>query len=172
LASIIECILFLSKQNIAFRGDNDDGVPNDENVNPGNFKSLTLFRAEAGDEALQKHLKYCHKNATYLSWKIQNELINICANFIRNILLNESINQNKFYAVIADETSDIFGTTQLSISIRFVSEEKDILIKEIFLGFVALSNTTAIGITEAIITFIKKCGLRIENIRGMFVILV
>ncbi|CAM4847026.1 unnamed protein product [Rotaria magnacalcarata] len=77
LASIIKCILFLSKQNIAFRGNDDDGQPNDENANP-----------------------------------------------------------------------------------------------EIFLGFVALSNTTAVGIAETIVAFIKKCGLRIENIRGTLPILI
>jgi hypothetical protein len=100
LASIIKCILFVSKQNIAFKGNDDNGLPNDENVNPGNFKSFILFRAEAGDEALQKHFSYCHNDAIYLSWKIQNELINSCACFIRNLLLNEIINQNTFYAVI------------------------------------------------------------------------
>jgi len=126
LASIIKCILFVSKQNIAFKGNDDNGLPNDENFNSGNFKSFILFRAEAGDEALQKHLIYCHNNTIYLNLRIQNELINSCACFIRNLLLNEIINQNTFYAVITDETSDVLGTTQLPISIRFVSDEKDI----------------------------------------------
>jgi hypothetical protein len=35
-----------------------------------------------------------------------------------------------------------------------------------------LSNTTAVGIAEAIVTFIQKCDLRIENIRGMLLILI
>jgi hypothetical protein len=103
---------------------------------------------------------------------IQNELINLCANSIRKYLLNELISQNKFYAVIADETADISGTEQLSISIRYVSEENDISIKEIFLGFTALSDLTAVGITKAIITSIKKYGLNIEQLRGMFLILI
>ncbi|CAF1228488.1 unnamed protein product [Rotaria sordida] len=166
LASIIKCILFLSKQNIAFRGNDKDEFLNDNNINPGNFTSLVLFTAEAGDQALQKHLNHHQKNATYLSWQTQNELINICARLIKNKLLNELTTTLKFYAIIADETSDLSGTEQLSISIRFVSDENDILIKEIFLGFEALSATTAVGIAKAITTFIQTSDLKIEKIRG------
>lgn len=166
LESIIKCILFLSKQNIAFRGNDEEEFLIDENSNPGNFKSLVLFRAEAGDQVLQKHINHHAKNATYLSGQIQNDLINICARFIRNQLLNEMISQNKFYAIIGDETADVSGTEQLSISVRFLSDEKDICIKEIFLGFVPLSDLSAHGITKKIITFIQSCGLKVENIRG------
>ena len=107
------------------------------------------------------------KKATYLSWQIQNEIIHICANSLRNQLLTELIDEQKFYAVIADETADISGTEQLSISIRFVSHENEISIKEVFLGFVALSDATAVGITKEIIEFIQQCGLNIEKLRGM-----
>ncbi|CAF1174859.1 unnamed protein product [Rotaria sordida] len=148
------------------QGNDKDEFLNDNNINPGNFKSLVLFTAEAGDQALQKHLNHHQKNATYLSWQTQNELINICARLIKNKLLNELITTQKFYAIIADETSDLSGTEQLSISIRFVSDENDILIKEIFLGFEALSDTTAVGIAKAIATFIQTSDLKIEKIRG------
>ena len=168
LHSLIKCILFLSKQNIAFRGRDDDGMPDRDNASQGNFKSLVSFRAEAGDQTLQTHLQRYRKNATYMSPSIQNALISICASFVRKNLLKEIINQNKFYAIIADETSDVSGTEQLSISIRYVSEENDIGIKEYYLGLAALSDPTAAGITQSIATFIKNCGLKIENIRGIF----
>ena len=88
--------------------------------------------------------------------------------FCSKKLLKEVINQNKFYAIIADETSDVSGTEQLSISIQYVSEENDIGIKECYLGFAVLSDPTEAGITQSIVTFIKNCGLKIENIRGIF----
>ncbi|CAF4282758.1 unnamed protein product, partial [Rotaria sordida] len=125
-----------------------------------------LLRAEAGDQTLQTHLQRHQKNATYMSPTIQNELTSICASFVRKHLLKELIDQNKFFAIIADETSDVSGTEQLSISIRYVSEENDICIEENFLGFAALSDLTAVGITQSIVTFIKNCGLKIENNRG------
>ncbi len=61
LASIVKCVLFLGEQNIAFRGNDDDGLPG-------------------------KHLDRHQKNATYMGADIQNELINICANSIRKYL--------------------------------------------------------------------------------------
>ena len=33
----------------------------------GNFRNLILFRIETGDSVLEKHLKNCSRNATYLS---------------------------------------------------------------------------------------------------------
>ncbi|CAM2727678.1 unnamed protein product, partial [Rotaria socialis] len=168
LASIIKCTLFLPRQNIAFRGNDENGILDDNNTNPGNFKSLVLFAADAGDQALQKYLNHHQKNATYLSWQTQNELVKICAMLIKNKLLNEVISTEKFYAIIADKTADISGTEKLSISIRFVSDENDISIKEVFLGFVALSHTTAADIAKAITTFIQASGLKIEKNRGIF----
>ena len=143
-------------------------MPDHDNASQGNFKSLVLFRAEDGDQTLQTHLQRYRKNATYMSSSIQNALISICASFVRKNLLKEIINRNKFSAIIADETSDVSGTEQLSISIRYVSEENDIGIKEYYLGFAALSDPTAAGISQSIVTFIKNCGLKIENIRGIF----
>jgi len=45
LASIIKCILFLGKQNKALRGNEEDGLPDHDNVHQGNFKSWISFRA-------------------------------------------------------------------------------------------------------------------------------
>jgi hypothetical protein len=67
LINLVRCILFLAKQNISFRGDDDDGIPEEDNRSQGNFRNLILFRIEAGDSVLDRHLKNCSKNATYLS---------------------------------------------------------------------------------------------------------
>lgn len=67
LVNVVRCLLFLAKQNIALRGDDDDGIPELDNRSQGNFRNLILFRIEAGDSVLDKHLTHCSKNATYLS---------------------------------------------------------------------------------------------------------
>ncbi|CAF4097017.1 unnamed protein product, partial [Rotaria sordida] len=139
----------------------------------GQFISKPLRSLKNATEYLSNHDK-CDYHKFSVSqatecisrWQTQNELINICARLIKNKLLNELINTQQFYAVIADETSDLSGTEELSISIRFVSDGNDVLIKEIFLGFVALPDTTAVGIAKVITTFIQASGLNTENIRG------
>ena len=55
----------------------------------GKFRSLIRFRADAGDTALQNHLSDFKKNATYLSPRIQNEIISICGDIaIRKVVEN------------------------------------------------------------------------------------
>lgn len=99
LCSILECIIFCGKQNIALRGhrnetiehmvlqaDQAESVPgdvvlfNDESSNPGNFLAQLEFRAKAGDAAILRDF-HLHASGTggrrvhYCSATSQNELI-------------------------------------------------------------------------------------------------
>jgi hypothetical protein len=169
LVSIVKCLLFLTGQNLALRGHDDDGLPCEVNLHQGNFKTLIAFRAEAGDAVLAKHLQTCAKNASYLSPRIQNELIILSAHIVRAKLIRELIDKRLFYSLLADETSDISGREQLSISVRYVSSEPDTsgeFIHEVFLGFMPLENLTAIAVASKICEFLKNIGLSIDLIRG------
>ena len=70
LHSIISCIVYCGRQNIALRGhvESTDG----EN-NSGNFLALLKFRA--GDEVLANHFSQATNRVKYTSPTIQNELI-------------------------------------------------------------------------------------------------
>ncbi|CAF4564992.1 unnamed protein product [Rotaria sp. Silwood2] len=172
LVGIVRCLLFLAKQNLALRGDDDDGLPDEDNRSQGNFRSLIQFRIEAGDTALEKHLNRCAKNAMYLSPMIQNELITIAACMVRNELLRELIEGDKFFSIIADETTDVTGLSQLSLTIRFLSKTNSVEIKEVFVGFKPLSDLTAPGISCLILEFLRSIGLNMEKIRGRILIFI
>ena len=67
---------------------------------------------------MQRHLQSSAKNARYTSKMIQDELITICGDMIRNRVLDD-IRQAGFYSVIADEAiSDSANDEQLVISIQ------------------------------------------------------
>lgn len=169
LVSILKCLLFLAGQNLAFRGHDGDGLPCDVNLHQENFKNLINFRAEAGDTVLAKHLETCAKNASYLSPQIQNELILLSARIVREKIIHELIDKRLFYSLLADETSDISGREQLSVSVRYVSSTPDSngqLIYEAFLGFIPLENLTAIAVASKICEFLTSIGLSIDLIRG------
>ena len=169
LISIVKCILFLASQNIALRGHDDDGIPDNVNMHLGNFKNLIAFRAEAGDSILAKHLKTCPKNASYLSPRVQNELILLSASIVRGKLIRDLIENRLYYSLLADETADTSGTEQLSISVRYVSpvpDDNGELIHEVFLGFVPLDNLKAVGVAEKLCSFVVGIGLSINLIRG------
>ncbi|CAF1400247.1 unnamed protein product [Rotaria sordida] len=77
------------------------------------------------------------------------------------------IDEKKFYSIIIDATSDISGTEQLSLSIRYLSRDNNqIQIKEEFIGFTPLSDSSAKGIFEKIIEYLRSTGLDLTYLRG------
>ena len=75
--AIGQTVHFLVKQNIPLRAHHDDSQYLElEHVNTGNFQELLkLFCCEAGDMCLKQHFELGHKNATYRSKRIQNQVI-------------------------------------------------------------------------------------------------
>lgn len=144
LKPIIESIIFLGRQNIALRGHNDSGNLFGENedkeveesstsvTNSGNFRALLKYRILSGDTLLEKHLKSKTSKATYISPKIQNDIIECCKNFIIEKIINE-VNESKFYSIIFDETTDISHVSQMSLILRYVHNN---IVKENFVAFI------------------------------------
>ena len=106
-----------------------------------------------------------------LSLEVQNELIVLSADCLRTELHRELIGQEKFYSIIVDETSDVSGTEQLSLVVRYVSDSPSIEIKEIFLGFAPLEDLSARAIFDVLFNMIRACGLKPESIRGEWAII-
>lgn len=116
--------------------------------NHGNFLALLQFRIQVGDHVLEKHLKTAAGNTLYTSKGIQNELINICGDLIRENILRK-IREVVFFTVIADEATDASNDEQLAISIRFLD---DGISSESFLGFIeCLSGVSGEAIADNIL---------------------
>ena len=92
LVPIIETILFLGRQELAFRGHRGESAKlniAEPNENDGNFRAALRLRLRAGDSVLKEHLMSSGANAKYLSPKIQNEIINICGSMIIEKIVSE-----------------------------------------------------------------------------------
>ena len=100
---------------------------------------MLQFRIDAGDKVLEEHFKTAGKNCTYCSKTIQNELIEVCGDYIRNRLLEE-IREAQFFGISADEVADLSNREQMSLVVRFVDKDKNI--REEFLGFVQCDSGT------------------------------
>ena len=136
LRSIAATIIFCGKQAISLRGHRDDWsdlleCDDESRKQGGNFHALLQFRIAAGDEVLKEHLKTAQQNAIYTSKTIQNEIIVICGDLLRNKILKE-VREAQFFSVIADEATDVANDEQLSISVRYVNDTGP---QERFLGF-------------------------------------
>ena len=160
LTSVLECIKFCGQQGLALREHRfEDGA------NPGNFRALIDFRAQT-DNILSNHLEHSPRNARYLSSGIQNELIQVCGETIRESIIHDC-RLSQFFSVLADETTDVSTTEQLSICVRFVETTgSQIKLREEFLGFVAVTSTTGESIAEVILSTLEKWGLDVNLLRG------
>ena len=76
------------------------------------------------DPVLENLLKKLKGSVKYLSASIQNELIEILANRLKQQLVDE-IAESPFVSVIMDTTMDISKTDQLSKVFRYVTIDKN-----------------------------------------------
>ena len=78
--------------------------------------------------------------------------------------LLSSIHEATWYALVADETSDVANQEQLSVSIRWVTRAHEI--NEDFIGFVHVPQTTSDTVTAAIKDVLICCALPLAQCRG------
>ncbi|KAG8229080.1 hypothetical protein J437_LFUL010143 [Ladona fulva] len=113
VASIISTVMFCGTHDLPFRGKgNHEGV----------FEDLIKLKIDAGDYILKEHIENGRKNATYMSPQIQNEIISLCGEVIKDNITTD-VKKAYAYSILADESSDISGKEQLSIGVRFFDEE-------------------------------------------------
>ena len=94
-------------------------MKNAPDENAGNFLALLQFRVLSGDTILAEHLQSAHRNALYTSKTIQNEVIEICNNIIRETILKE-IRAARYFSIMVDEATDAANDEQLTVSLRYV----------------------------------------------------
>ena len=98
----------------------------------------------------------------YTSKTIQNELMEVIGDSIRNDIITE-VKQAKFYSVIADEVSDTANREELSLSLHFVFNGR---VKEVFVDFVEVERITGQVLAQAILQWLSTHGLSRANIRS------
>lgn len=96
---VIQCVMVLGRQGIAFRGHRDLAGKfqfDNPDQNEGNFIAILRYGLNVSeDDELRKIREKCAKNATYTSPQIQNELIVACGNMIVHKVIEErQRNQN------------------------------------------------------------------------------
>ena len=138
LEKLVNILIYLAKQGCALRGHDET----DESTNQGNFIELCKLFGKF-DICFQSKLD---SHINYISYKIQNELLEICADYAVKEIINE-IHSAGFYSLIVDEVK-CHKNELLSICIRYV---KGLSIVERFLCFSdCSSDRTANGLYKII----------------------
>ncbi|CAF4117090.1 unnamed protein product [Rotaria sordida] len=164
----IASLLFLCcRQMIPIRGHNE----NENSSNRGNLLEILRWSSDV-DPISKAVLEDSAQNATYLSHHIQNELIGIMANTVREQISN--LIRGKYFALIADESRDVSGHEQLSIVIRIVNDPSDNnndIIKEYFTGWDSINSLIQnySAIIETFEDIIAEGDSRSVNARGLLI---
>ncbi|XP_069615929.1 zinc finger MYM-type protein 1-like [Ranitomeya imitator] len=159
LERLIALVRVLGTQNLAFRGSNDALFAS----NNGNFLKFVEYLAMF-DPVMCEHIRKIRDkeiHAHYLGKKIQNEMIQLLSNGIQEKILDD-------VKVVLDCTSDVSHVEQMTTIVRFVStsEDKKFEIKEHFLGFITVSDTTGGGLTATVLNKFEELSLSVDNLRG------
>jgi len=130
------------------------GVEND-----GNFRALLRYALDNGDQALANHLNTADANSTYLSYRIQNEIIDAAGKQITTNIV-QRVNKSRYFSVIADESTDVSGIEQFSICARFVDKMDEYKIREDFLCFIPVEeDVTGKGLANTLLTTMENIGI-------------
>ena len=145
----LSTIRLLLRQGLAIRGHTEC---------ESNFHQLLTLRCE-DDNGLRTWLQ----QNKYMSPEIVNECILLMSNCVVRNILNK-IHDAKFFAILADETSDVQNKEQLAICIRWVDDQLDI--HEDFIGLVHVEQTDAKSLYLAIKDVLIRCSLPLSHCRG------
>lgn len=116
----------------------------------------------SGDQVLKEHFQNCGKNATYVSWRIQNEVISIVNDLVQQKIASK-VNNAQCFSVLVDETSDISRIEQVSITLRYVEGET---LREDFLQFFPTTIATGQALANIILEKLKELNIDIEFLYG------
>ena len=133
LYQILTCIHFLCRQGLALRGNKDES--------DSNLHQLLSMKAR-DDTNLLEWLR--RKENVYTSPDIQNEIINL--HIMRDI--TSKLLQSPFLTIMADETTDTSNHGQVTLFLRWVTN--DLVVHEEFLGLYHTESINAATLSSII----------------------
>ncbi|XP_061477796.1 uncharacterized protein LOC133382144 [Rhineura floridana] len=148
LERLIALVRVVGIQNLAFRGTTEKLY----SASNGIFLKFVVYLA-LFDPIMNEHLCRVKDQETMihcLRKDIQNELIQLLAGAIKQKILAHA-NSAKYYSIIMDCTPDVSHIEQMTMIVCYVDvikpsvnemSESEVIIREHFLGFVPLKETT------------------------------
>ena len=145
----LSSVRYLARQGLALRGHEES---------EGNMLQL-LQMWSAHDSDIKEWLR----DGKYLSHDIVNEQIQLMSDCVLRELLSE-VKRSLFFAIQADEASDVACNEQMCVSIRWLNTEYDIFEEPI--GLVQLPKTDSATIFTALKDVLIRCILPVSMCRG------
>lgn len=159
LVTLCEILLTIAQQKIGVRESGSlfrasaidiESESIDYGPHSGNFLSL-LALVGNHDEVIARRIRHGPGNAKYTHHSVQNALLDIMADEVKNKIFEE-MQAAEYFAILADETKDLSKKEQLSIAVRYLYDGN---IHEEFLCIEELETLDAEGLSSKIINVMK-----------------
>ncbi|XP_030214602.1 zinc finger MYM-type protein 1-like isoform X3 [Gadus morhua] len=162
---LMDITLFLAKQALAFRG-NEEGL---SSSNRGNFLNLVDLLGQY-DSVLGLHLDVVKEKQTsnqrcqvsLLSNRTQNDLIKALSVYVKRIIQKEVTEASQF-SILLDETTDVSHIEQVSFVVRYVH---NMTIKERFVQLCDVASTTGEALENVVMKLLEQNNLNIQDVCG------
>ncbi|KAL6648571.1 hypothetical protein ACP70R_012795 [Stipagrostis hirtigluma subsp. patula] len=154
----IKCLKFLLRQGLACRGHDES----ENSLNKGNFLELLGMLAANFGEVAKAVLSNAPKNCKLTAPEIQRQIANCCAKETTKLIMEDL--GGEYFAILADESSDVYQKEQLALCLRYVDKRGRVV--ERFLGIIHVENTTAMTLKTAIESLLMDHSLSLSMVRG------
>ena len=154
LRHIFGAIMMLSAQGLPLRRREE---------NTGNLRQLLRTMALESPQLARWLEGQRHRQQSYLSSEIQRQIQRQLAHTILRQLAAE-VAKTEVYSIIVDETTDVSRKEQVSMCVRYVTE--DLVAEELFLGLYSTDSTTGDVLTALIRDALQRLQLPISGLRG------
>jgi Domain of unknown function (DUF4371)/hAT family C-terminal dimerisation region len=152
LLQLFDSLRYLARQGLATRGHNDF---------TSNYHQLLNLRAKESQQLAEWLTSDRHNK--WLSHEVESEMLERMSHALLR-KLTEDIRGHEYFALIADETTDISRIEQLSLCIRHVDASFEI--HDDFVGMYAIPRTDAVTITSVIKDSMCRLNLSLANMRA------
>ena len=154
----LKCVRFLLRQGLAFRGHDES----EDSLNKGNFLELLNWLAGNFEEVDRVVLKNAPQNCKMTHHDIQQEVIKCCAQETTKLVIEEL--DGGHFAILADESSDVYQNEQLAVCLRYVDKKGRAVVR--FLGLAHVEDTTSLTLKAAIQKMLMDYNLTFAMVRG------
>ena len=139
LKTIAEILLLCGRQDLALRGHHES----QSSSNRGNFLEILQVIAKH-DRIVEDRIMCGPRNATYTSAGVQNSILKILGDIVRNTVCN-GVKKAEMFSLLVDETKDLSKKEQMAIVLRYVDSNG--MLHEHFLTYVEAASVEAASVT-------------------------
>ncbi|KAI0510290.1 hypothetical protein KFK09_010891 [Dendrobium nobile] len=158
LTAAVDCVRFLIRQGLSFRGHDESSSSN----NQGNYVELFQFLANHNEEVKNVTFENANAKLKLIAPKVQREICASIAAETLAVIMNDI--GDSYLTILVDESRDVSTKEQLAIAVRYVDKLGQVI--ERFIGVTHVTSTNAITLKAAVEALLAKHSLSLHRIRG------